>query len=50
MLGAEHRLVDEKATDSTFADLLETPIQASVEARLDELRARSDAYLDAALG
>lgn len=50
MLGAEHRLVDEEATDSTFADLLETPIQVRVEARVDELRARSDAYLDAALG
>jgi hypothetical protein len=49
MLGAEHRLVDERADDTDMADLLETPVQPSVESRVDELRARSNAYLDAAL-
>ena len=48
-LGAEHRLVDEHADDGAFARLLDTPVKDSVERRVDELRARSEAYLDAAL-
>jgi len=49
MVGAEHRLVDEEASDSSFAQLLDTPVKQSVESRVGELRARSEAYLDAAL-
>jgi hypothetical protein len=49
MLGTEHRLVEEQVGGVEFADLLETPIQASVAARVEELRERSNAYLDAAL-
>lgn len=49
LLGAQHRLIDDQSTDSLFAELLETPIHASVDSRVDELRARSHAYLDAAL-
>jgi polysaccharide pyruvyl transferase WcaK-like protein len=49
ILGAEHRLVDEQDSDRAFAQLLDTPVKQSVEARVKELRARSEAYLDAAL-
>jgi hypothetical protein len=35
--------------DTRFAELMEMPIQPAVEARISELRARSEAYLDAAL-
>jgi hypothetical protein len=48
-LGAKHRLVDEQTDDRTFAKLLDTPVQQSVENRVGELRAQSEAYLDAAL-
>jgi hypothetical protein len=48
-LGADHRLVDAEADDSRFAELMHTPLQPSVEARMGELRASSQAYLDAAL-
>jgi hypothetical protein len=48
-LGAEHRLVDEHADDGAVARLLDTPVKDRVERRVDELRARSEAYLDAAL-
>jgi hypothetical protein len=49
ILGAEHRLVDEQDSDGAFAQLLETPVRQSVETRVNELRARSETYLDAAL-
>jgi polysaccharide pyruvyl transferase WcaK-like protein len=48
-LGAEHRLVDSETNDSRFARLMHTPVQPTVEARIRELRAGSEAYLDAAL-
>ena len=48
-IGAEDRLVDEQMDDRAFADLISTPIDAQVEARISDLRARSEAYLDAAL-
>jgi hypothetical protein len=48
-LGAEHRLIDQEVSDAEFADLLDTPIHAAVETRINELRGRSEAYLDAAL-
>ncbi len=49
MLGADHRLVDAETSDGGFSELLETPVVPSVEGRIDELRARSEAYLDEAL-
>jgi hypothetical protein len=48
-LGAQQRLVDSGTDDTRFAELMEMPIQPAVEARISELRARSEAYLDAAL-
>jgi hypothetical protein len=48
-LGADHRLVDAATEDSRFAELMHTPLQPSVEARMRELRVSSEAYLDAAL-
>jgi hypothetical protein len=49
VVGAEDRLVNSQTRESTFAALLETPIRPAVEARIAELCARSEAYLDAAL-
>jgi hypothetical protein len=48
-LGAEHRLIDEQTPPAMLAELLETPLQQGVAATIDRLRARSDAFLDAAL-
>jgi hypothetical protein len=48
-VGAEHRLVAEETPDSEFADLLETPMVPEVAANIERARARSNAYLDAAL-
>jgi hypothetical protein len=48
-LGASHRLIDEQTSDDAFAELLEMPIQPRVAERLADYRARSDAYLHAAL-
>jgi Polysaccharide pyruvyl transferase len=48
-VGAEHRLLDCETDDGRFAELMETPMQPAVELRMSELRARSEAYLDAAL-
>ena len=48
-LGTEHRLVDSGTQDNHFAELMDTPLQPRVEARVIELRASSGAYLDAAL-
>jgi hypothetical protein len=47
-IGADARLVDEQARDAAFAELLETPLQPQVSERIASLRARSEAYLDAA--
>jgi hypothetical protein len=47
MLGADERLVSEDTSDRHLADLLDTP--ADVVNRLNHYRARSQAYLDAAL-
>jgi hypothetical protein len=49
ILGAKHRLVDERTREQRFSELMDSPIHASVEARIGELRERSQAYLDAAL-
>jgi hypothetical protein len=49
MIGAEHRLVDRRTTTDFFSDLLGTPIDPRVGARVAGLRSRSEAYLDAAL-
>jgi transposase len=49
VVGARHRLVDRQTGSRAFAELLDTPIQASVASRISELRERSQAYLDAAL-
>ena len=48
-LGAQHCVVDEQTPFSRLAELLETPILPHVAARVTESRARSEAYLDAAL-
>ena len=49
VLGAVDRLVHERTSERSFAELLDTPVKPHVEARIGELRARSEAYLDAAL-
>jgi len=49
LLGAEDRLVDEQTSDEDFTELLNTPVQAEVRGRIERHRARSEAYLDAAL-
>jgi hypothetical protein len=48
-LDAQRRIVDEEAREAELHELLETPIQPQVTARLEEYRGRSEAYLDAAL-
>ncbi len=48
-LGATRHLVDETTSDEQFADLLGRPLQTDVRERVEHYRARSDAYLDAAL-
>ena len=49
VLGAQSRLVDERVSEKVFDELLENPVEASVAIRIDELRDRSNEYLDAAL-
>jgi hypothetical protein len=49
-LGAQHRLIDEQTSGGQLAELLDTPQLHEVAERLEEHRARSRAYLDAALG
>jgi hypothetical protein len=49
VLGAQQRLIDDRTSDAMVDELLESPIQPEVASRIEELRARSDAYLDAAL-
>jgi hypothetical protein len=46
VIGAEHRLVDERTSDAELADLLATP---EAFERIEQHRGRSEAYLDAAL-
>jgi len=48
-LGATHRLVDESTSDRALDKLLDTPVKPQVEQRIAELRASSEAFLDAAL-
>jgi hypothetical protein len=47
--GAQHRLVDEQTSDAELAELLATPELPEVRERIEQYRARSEAYLDAAL-
>ena len=49
LLGAQHRLVDEQTPQVEFAELMDTPVQSDVTARIEDYRARSSAYLDASL-
>jgi hypothetical protein len=49
MLGAERRLVNEQGCEGQLAELLETPVQPDVAARIESARARSTEFLDAAL-
>lgn len=49
LLGAKSRLVDDGTSQEAVEALLETRSEPEVAARLAELRAQSDAYLDAAL-
>ena len=49
ILGAQHRLIDEETRERDFAELMETPVRPEVVGRIDDYRARSAAYLDAAL-
>jgi hypothetical protein len=49
MLGAQQRLVDEQTPEKRLAELLDTPVLADVTKRIDEARASSSDYLDAAL-
>jgi hypothetical protein len=48
-LGAQHRIVDEQTPAADLNDLLDTPVLPEVVTRLDAVRSRSEAYLDAAL-
>jgi len=50
VLGAQQRLIDEQTSDERIDDLLGTPIQPHVAAKIEQLREQSNAYLDAALG
>jgi len=49
MLGAQQRLVDERTPEVRLDELLDTPVLSDVIHRIDEARARSGDYLDAAL-
>lgn len=48
-LGAQHRIVSDETPDAELRDLLDTPVVPEVVDRLGQYRARSTAYLDAAL-
>jgi hypothetical protein len=48
-LGAQRRLIDETTPADTVSELLDLPIQSGVAARIEELRAQSNTYLDEAL-
>jgi hypothetical protein len=49
MLDAEHRLVDEQTSGRQLAELLQTPILPQEAERVNDYRARSEAYLDEAV-
>ena len=49
LVGEQHRLVDEQTCEAALAELLETPVQPEVRARIGQARARSGEYLRAAL-
>jgi hypothetical protein len=48
-LGTEHRIIAEDIDENDFAALMETPMRPEVAARIEDVRRRSEAYLDAAL-
>jgi hypothetical protein len=48
-LGAQHRLVDEGTSQERLGELLDTPIGTEVKSNIEQARARSAQYLDAAL-
>ena len=48
-LGASTISSTKQTSTRELAELLDTPVQPQVAARIAELRARSEAYLDAAL-
>jgi hypothetical protein len=48
-LGTEHRIISEQTSREELTELLETPMQESLASCLEQRRAQSDAYLDAAL-
>ena len=48
-LGAEHRLIGEQTADAELDDLLATSVVPAVAARIEQARAQSNHYLDAAL-
>ncbi|MFL6730970.1 MAG: polysaccharide pyruvyl transferase family protein [Sphingomicrobium sp.] len=48
-LGADYRIVDERTAQGEINELLDTPTLPQVTTQVDEVRARSEAYLDAAL-
>jgi hypothetical protein len=49
LLGAQERLVDERTSDASLQELLDTPLEAATVSRIAERRERSGAFLDAAL-
>ena len=50
LLSASNRIVGEETSDGDLTDLLSTPIQPAVAARLDDYRERSETFLNEALG
>ena len=48
-LDCRHRIVDAGTSDDRLAELLATPVEPPVQARIVELRVTSQAFLDAAL-
>jgi hypothetical protein len=50
LLGAERHLVDETSEAALYAELLDAPLAPVIGERIGAMRARSDRYLDQALG
>jgi hypothetical protein len=50
VLSAERHMVNEDTPPHVFAELLGTPLDPAIEARIAAMRVQSSAYLDAALG
>jgi hypothetical protein len=48
-IGAQHRLIGEETPDAVVHELLEMPVNADVSGRIEELRSKSNAYIDEAL-